>query len=277
MDSSDASPAEAAASEDSGKNSDWSEHKRRSAQSAAPSPGAPSATGRAFERQEQAEGEDRPGLATTWGEDRVSPVSTAPFVRVSDRPFSVVSLHYNDEEGVRAMLGVSRPIRFDDGAVFAQSEALSVRLLDASGRPLPSVDARGRTYVIGEHGERYSLEIQNHTAQRFEAVATVDGLDVVDGLAGSFSKRGYLIAPFSTLTIDGFRRSMDSVAAFRFGTVRDSYAAKTGTDRNVGVIGVAFFDERGARPRVHRREIDRRHSADPFPGGFARPPEELAR
>jgi hypothetical protein len=46
------------------------------------------------------------------------------------------------------------------------------------------------------------------------------------------------------VTIDGWRTSLSEVAAFRFSSVRDSYAGRTGQDRNVGVIGVAFFRER---------------------------------
>ena len=72
--------------------------------------------------------------------------------------------------------------------------------------------------------------------------------------------------------IDGFRQSMDEVAAFRFGSVRGSYAGQKGNDRNVGVIGVAVFAERGATQPWTEREIGRRETADPFPGRFAAPP-----
>jgi hypothetical protein len=107
---------------------------------------------------------------------------------------------------------------------------------------------------------------------RFEAIATVDGLDVINGRAGTFSNRGYIVNAWSTVEIDGWRRSTDTVAAFRFGRVSDSYAGKKGEDRNVGVIGVAFFEERGATFPWTQQEIDRRHGADPFPGQFAPPP-----
>ena len=53
---------------------------------------------------------------------------------------------------------------------------------------------------------------------------------------------------------------------------RDAYAARKGNDRNVGVIGVAFFQEAGSRFPWSEREIERRNSADPFPGRFATPP-----
>jgi len=161
---------------------------------------------------------------------------------------------------------------FDRSGVDAAQGAVSVRLLDENGAPLPSASFGGQDYVAGSDGQRYVIQIENHTNRRFEAVATVDGLDVVDGKDGSMSKRGYLIDPWSTLQIDGFRRSQAAVAAFRFGAVKDSYAARKGNDRNVGVIGVAFFHERGSELPWTERELQRRDSANPFPGGFASPP-----
>jgi hypothetical protein len=65
---------------------------------------------------------------------------------------------------------------------------------------------------------------------------------------------------------------MSQVAAFRFGSVRDSYAARKGDAQNVGVIGVAFFAEEGSGYPWIERESDRRRDADPFPGRFASPP-----
>lgn len=98
--------------------------------------------------------------------------------------------------------------------------ALSVRLSDGSGSPLPTYGLGARNYVVGDDGNRYVIQIQNHTGQRFETVVSVDGLDVIDGQPASFEKRGYLIGPWASLEIDGFRRSMDQVAAFRFGSSR---------------------------------------------------------
>jgi hypothetical protein len=214
----------------------------------------------------------RPGLGTEWGETRESRVSSAPFERNDwSRPISVSSFQYNDESGVRSALGSGYWDRRTDG-ISAARDAITIRLIDESGAPLPTFSAGGRSYVVGQDGGRYAIRIENRTGARFEAVATVDGLDVIDGQAGSFEKRGYLVAPWATVEIDGFRRSDDVVAAFRFGRVRDSYAAKKGNDRNVGVIGVAMFEERGARWPWTERELERRNSADPFPGRFAQPP-----
>lgn len=119
-----------------------------------------------------------------------------------------------------------------------------VELIDALGRPLDTYQHRGRFYVRGDAGERYSIRVTNPTDRRVEAVISVDGLDVVDGETASFSKRGYVIPPGGTVEIDGFRTSTTQVAAFRFSSVANSYAGRKGKARHVGVIGVALFAER---------------------------------
>lgn len=125
---------------------------------------------------------------------------------------------------------------------------VGMRLVDAGSRALRTFSDRGRTYVLGRQGERYRIRIDNPTSSRVEAVVSVDGLDAVDGKPASVGKRGYVVAPFGEVTIEGFRTSMDDVATFRFSSVRDSYAARKGDDRNVGVIGVALFRERMPEP-----------------------------
>lgn len=117
------------------------------------------------------------------------------------------------------------------------------------GRPAREYLFEGRNYVLGSLGSRYALRVRNNTGRRVEVVASVDGLDVIDGKAGDYvSKRGYILAPWQTYDIEGFRVDMRNVAAFRFSTVPQSYAARTGDARNVGVIGVAFFAERRPDP-----------------------------
>jgi hypothetical protein len=214
---------------------------------------------------------DRPGLGTEWGEARESPISEVSFLRAEPRhPFAVSEVFYDDREGVEAQAAYRGAPRFYD--VPAARGAITISLRDANGDPLEAVRASSRVYVVGQEGQRYSIAIENHTGARYEAVATVDGLDVVSGRPGSFENRGYVLSPWSTVEIDGFRQSRDEVAAFRFARVRDSYAAARGNDRNVGVIGLAFFAERGAR--LDFDDLRLRDTASPFPheGRFAPPP-----
>jgi hypothetical protein len=125
----------------------------------------------------------------------------------------------------------------------ARAGPYTLEVVDEYGRMLPTFQHRGRTYVLGTHGARYLLRVRNLTGERIEVVASVDGRDVVDGRPAAFSKPGYLVDAWGEVTIDGFRLSTSSVAAFRFSAVDDSYAARMGDARDVGVIGVAVFPE----------------------------------
>jgi len=170
---------------------------------------------------------------------------------------------------------ITRPSRAASCNVPEAGGAITVAVVGESGSPLDALKVGDRTYVIGHDGERYSIVMTNHTNHRFESIATVDGLDVVNGHPASMDYRGYILAPFARLEIDGFRQSQSSVAAFRFSRVSESYAAQTSGDRNVGVIGVAFFSERGDSftPWTFD-ELQKRDTASPFPSDlrFAQPP-----
>jgi len=111
----------------------------------------------------------------------------------------------------------------------------------------------GETYVMGQLGARYTLRVHNYSARRIEAVVSVDGRDVIDGKPAELrNKRGYLVPAYGTVDIDGWRISRAEAAAFRFSSVPDSYAARTGSAREVGVIGVAVFPERYVQPPIRR-------------------------
>jgi hypothetical protein len=219
---------------------------------------------------------ERPGLGTEWGETRASHVRNVTFARAdADRPFAVAQLHYNDRRGARAMAAFTQG-QGHHRELTAAGGAITVSIHDENDEPLEAIQSGNRTLVIGEAGQRYSIVITNHTGHRFEAVGTVDGLDVINGQPAHMQNRGYILMPFGTVTIDGFRQSQNAVAAFRFASVADSYAAQTGSARNVGVIGVAFFAESGDSFEPYsERELRMRDTANPFPGEgprFARPP-----
>lgn len=127
-----------------------------------------------------------------------------------------------------------------------------VTLEDQAGRSLRSFQHGGTTFVLGEPGQAYVIRVQNLTNQRVEAVVSVDGRDAVSGDIADFVRhRGYLLQPFGSVRIDGFRQSLEQVATFRFTDPSDSYSSRMGTPQNVGIIGVAFFRER-PRPVVVR-------------------------
>ena len=62
------------------------------------------------------------------------------------------------------------------------------------------------------------------------------------------------------MEITGWRKSLERTAAFYFTDLGDSYAARTGRPQNVGVIGVAVFQERPKRICLSRTGSARRGS-----------------
>ncbi|HVY49396.1 MAG TPA: hypothetical protein VHB21_26070, partial [Minicystis sp.] len=164
--------------------------------------------------------------------------------------------------------------RFAAGPISLAGGAVTMGLRDEGGRFLSGYTAAGKSFIVGEAGQRYTIVLRNNTDLRFEVVMSVDGLDVMDGRSASFRKRGYIVDPRSELEVDGFRQSTDTVAAFRFGSVRNSYAnQKHGDARNVGIIGVALFHEMGTNPFAWTgSDVRTRERANPFPGQFASPP-----
>jgi hypothetical protein len=243
---------------------------------AAPSIGTKGAAGRArMSEKAEAPPTDRPGLGTEWGETRVSRIDTVSFVRGdATTPFATAGFFYNDEQGARAMASANGFQRTAGGPISMASGAVTVGLRDEGGRFLSGYTATGKNFVVGEAGQRYTIAVHNNTDARLEIVLSVDGLDVMDGKEASFRKRGYILDPRADLDVDGFRQTTDTVAAFRFGSVRNSYAnQKHGDTRNVGVVGVALFQERGTNPfAILNGDIQRREHANPFPGQFATAP-----
>ena len=242
-----------------------------SAKSASAAPAQPGSASDSSVRANEPSPDSRPGLGTEFGEARTSRVHDVTFVRDGGRPFAIAALNYNDRRGVDAL--ASAQSRNSSRSVATGGGAVTIAIRDANGESLEAVRAGDRTFVIGQAGQRYSIVLTNHTSHRFEAVGTVDGLDVINGKPGTFDNRGYVLLPFATLEIEGFRTSTAQVAAFRFAAVADSYAAQTGSARNVGVIGMAFFSERGDT-FVPESENRLRDTASPFPADprFSAPP-----
>jgi hypothetical protein len=210
--------------------------------------------------------EARPGLGTAYGESRRSSVESVGFRRADSTPDVVFAIRYDDVDGVRSAARTKRTRAWSDEAM-QRHAGLSFALLDERGNILPAAAVGAELWAVGQPQSRYSLAIANDTGSAFEVVASVDGLDVIDGRPASFAKRGYIVDPFSSVVIDGWRTSEDTVAAFRFSSVENSYAERMGDGRNVGVIGAAFFREAPAAWDAWRppEETWRRDAANPFP------------
>ncbi len=130
----------------------------------------------------------------------------------------------------------------------------------------PGVTTRDMARFVETNPAADSIVIMNPSPLRREVVVSVDGLDTMDGQPASLKKRGYILEPGEEFAVEGFRTGPETVAAFRFGSVSDSYSEQRhGTSRNVGVIGLAVFEETN-------KDADKRDDADPFPSTWATPP-----
>lgn len=232
-----------------------------------PLPASPSTAGRAAgsdAKPRMKAAEERPGLATGFGESARSPWNRQSFVRASAKPAGTGAIFYNDREGIEAMTG------YKEKVAGMQSSAGGMIEWGIKGGfgflPTYHTYSSSRRFVVGSRDGSYSIVLKNRCKSRLEVVLSVDGLDVIDGKTASFGKRGYVIAPDETLEVKGWRTSPDTVACFKFSTVAGSYAnLSTGEHRNVGVIGLAVFGEKGVDPWTWMpREVEGRLNADPF-------------
>jgi len=151
------------------------------------------------------------------------------------------------------------------GAAHAQvaPDPVDLQVVDrATGRVLPVWRHHGRIFVAGEPGARYGLRVSNHTDGRVLVVMSVDGVNVLTGETAGWNQRGYVFWPRESYDVIGWRKSATEVAAFTFAPLPQSYAARTGRPADVGVIGIAVFNERQAVPPP---------APETSAGGWARP------
>jgi hypothetical protein len=153
----------------------------------------------------------------------------------------------------------------------------------AGGDVLPEYRHRGTSYVAGRPGDRYAVRMSNRSNGRVLIVLSVDGINAVSGETAATGQTGYVLSPWQTADIVGWRKTDAEAAAFYFTALPDSYAARTDRPQNVGVIGLAVYRERvrpvpfepvpysGARPSTSGAERRAQAGAD-RDGAPASPP-----
>lgn len=172
-------------------------------------------------------------LGTKWGDDVDSHVTIVDVSRVSEEPIEQMQVNYADKsyQG-RALNSRSLVAGKIDFSVATDSGTL------------PLYRDAGNYYLQGKSGEAYRLVYRNNSANTYEIVASVDGLNVLNGSTASRYDGGYVLNPNGELVIEGFRKSEDAVASFIFSKPDDAYAANTasGSIKNTGVIGTVIYE-----------------------------------
>ncbi len=132
----------------------------------------------------------------------------------------------------------------------AQGQIVDVRILE-DGRVAPLYSrgwwsGSGRRYFEAFQGGHYAVELRNLTDRRIGVLMSVDGLNVVTGERSTLSPEEsmYVLGPFESAVISGWRTSLDEVRQFVFVDEQRSYAERTGqANGDMGWVRVVAFDE----------------------------------
>ena len=141
-----------------------------------------------------------------------------------------------------------RPMIWRGLETWAEGQVLDVQVLvDGQASPLYFAPGRkDRRYFQAFTGRNYSLVLRNNTGRRVAALIAVDGLNVVSGEISRLrpDEQMYVLGPWQTTTIRGWRTNLDEVRRFVFVDERRSYAERTGqANRDMGWIRVLSFRE----------------------------------
>jgi len=131
----------------------------------------------------------------------------------------------------------------------------------AENRTLPVYFHEGRYYVAGKPGNEYQVNIRNNQSGEVLSVIAVDGVNAVSGETANWGQTGYILSPYTSFGVKGWRKSLQHTAAFFFTELENSYAARTGRPDNVGVIGIAVFRKKAEPAAGINRYFERRRQA----------------
>ncbi|MBQ0215164.1 hypothetical protein OSB94_04520 [Proteus vulgaris] len=186
-------------------------------------------------------------LSTKWGENLLSVTQSIEAHRLSQTPSQTTSIYY--QSGVPAS-SYSKITRIKESPV-------QISILTESRNIIPLYYSQNNQYLLyGKENERYIIFLHNTSSRKiYEAIITVDGLDVISGTVGSYENRGYLLRSGETLFIEGFRKNDQQVAAFRFSLPDEGYVNYNvqGDKRNIGVIGVALFESEEGPEKIMKK------------------------
>ena len=100
------------------------------------------------------------------------------------------------------------PLELSPALAQTRNNLVDVRVINRdTGEVLRTWRHEGRLYVAGEPGTRYGLRFSNRTGGRILAVASVDGVNIVTGETANYDQRGYVLSPWQTTEVNGWRKS----------------------------------------------------------------------
>jgi Flp pilus assembly protein TadD len=125
------------------------------------------------------------------------------------------------------------------------------------GQPLDELldEQTDQTWVPAPQGKDFRIFINNNSDKRILVVPLIDGLSVMDGKPGSVQSSGYILGAYEGGAIPGWRIDSQTVAAFKFDSVRKGLAffAKN-SSRDIGVIQCAIYSEK-VPPKIRPKYV----------------------
>ena len=197
-----------------------------------------------------------PAVGTAWGQDIHSTVNAVSAERAQAEPIDTIVINYTTrtEPGYDSIYSI-------------RTGELEYAVRDVNFNSLPITRIYNHSVGKWQYQLRakintpYQLYVRNYSYDTdYEVIATVDGLDVLNGKPGSIRNAGYIVRAGDSLIIKGFRKNNSTESAFIFSPLEDSYNAHSayGDVRHAGLIGFATF--------VLKGKNDKPCAASAFPG-----------
>lgn len=149
--------------------------------------------------------------------------------------FNSFALEYEANPGTSKVNNIGRSVFFNNAN---------------TNQPMDVFFNNGKYYLAGNSGDNYEINVCNkqprfpQNSPRKLFIVSVDGLNVVSGEPANYNQSGYVVSNSDCTKIKGWRKNMNEEARFVLTNQSSSYNAKTNNDqRNVGIIGIAVFDE----------------------------------
>ncbi len=130
-----------------------------------------------------------------------------------------------------------------------------------NNKPLKQYFHKGKFYIESRNGVNYTIKLKNHSHKRIMAVFSVDGVDTLKSGPAAEAQSGYIVNPYSSTEITGYRIDDNSVAKFQFSDGVDSYSTqvdcnfdkkkidevkqgKRAPSKNNGILGIRVWEEK---------------------------------
>ncbi len=117
-----------------------------------------------------------------------------------------------------------------------------------NGKPVTEVVHNGQTYIEGRKKTTYELYFRNNSHMQVLVVPSVDGMSAIDGQSAGKQSPGYVVDPWSELTIPGWTVNGQEAAEFVFHAQgaywsdEQTYAEEIDADSsNQGALGFMVF------------------------------------